>query len=455
MNPSHFMTRSLAMHPWGGKVARVCSAAIQAVDPAAAVHKHMQLTGEGLQVDSMYIDLSEIKRILIAGAGKAGTPMVQAVAEILGERVNEGVVIVKQGYGGAANPGSRIEIIEAGHPTPDERGVHGTSRMLQLLQSANEEDLVISLISGGGSALLTSPEGNISLEELQALTSLLLASGASINEINAVRKHLDRVKGGKLARVATPAHTVTLILSDVIGDPLDVIASGPFVPDPSTFQQAYNVLEKYGIYDRIPGSIKEHLLSGIRGEIPETPKQGDPIFDRVYNVVIGSNREAARAALSQAEDEGMNTCLLTTYLQGEARQAGRFLGTIGRQVADTGQPVPRPACLIAGGETTVTLRGKGAGGRNQELALGAVYELKGLGDVALVALATDGGDGPTDAAGAVVTGDTLARASIAGMDPGEYLRHNDSYHFFEALGDLLKPGPTQTNVNDLAFLFAF
>ena len=246
-----------------------------------------------------------------------------------------------------------------------------------------------------------------------------------------------------------------MILSDVVGDPLDVIASGPTVPDPTTYNDSLKILERYGIVERVPGAVARHLKRGKDGELPETPKLGDPIFEKVHNFVIGSNLQAAEAALKQAESEGFNVLLLSTYLQGEARGAGRTLAAIARQIAADERPLPRPACLVVGGETTVTLQGRGKGGRNQELALGAVAELAGLSQLALVTMATDGGDGPTDAAGAVVTGETLDRACQAGLDPAEYLARNDSYHFFEPLGDLLKPGPTQTNVNDLAFLFAF
>jgi hydroxypyruvate reductase len=247
---------------------------------------------------------------------------------------------------------------------------------------------------------------------------------------------------------------LSLILSDVVGSSLDVIASGPTIPDNSTFQEAHDILERYKLTDKIPVNVLERIRQGVLGQQPETPKPGEAIFANVHDAIVGSNRVAAEAALEQAVNEGYNVMLLTTYLQGEARQAGRLLSAIARQVADSGQPLPRPACILAGGETTVTLHGDGLGGRNQELALGAVVELAGLQDIALVTLATDGGDGPTDAAGAVVTEQTLARAEQAGLIPDEFLARNDAYHFFQRLGDLLKPGPTLTNVNDLVFIFA-
>lgn len=302
---------------------------------------------------------------------------------------------------------------------------------------------------------MVSPVPGVSLVDLQEMTSLLLACGADIIEINTLRKHLDQVKGGGLARLAAPAKLVTLILSDVVDDPLDVIASGPTVPDQSTFQDAWEVLHRFDLLDRIPLSIREHMLRGLHGVVPETPKPGDTLFAHCQTVIIGNNRVAAMEALNTAQSKGFNSMLLTTTLQGEARQAGRFLGEILQDVSRTGQPLTRPACIIAGGETTVTLQGDGLGGRNLEVALSAVRVLDGLPSVALITFATDGGDGPTDAAGAVVTGETFDRAQEIGFNPEYFLARNDSYHFFEPLGDLLKPGPTHTNVNDLNLLFAF
>jgi hydroxypyruvate reductase len=327
---------------------------------------------------------------------------------------------------------------------------------MSLLHSAQAGDLVIVVISGGGSALLTAPAEGLALADLQALTNALLACGANIQEINTLRKHLDGIKGGGLARAAFPADVLTLILSDVIGDPLDVIASGPTVPDPTTFADALGVLERYRLVEQIPQTVLHHLRQGAGGLSPETPKPGEPLFDHVQNVIVGSNRQAALAAVAQARLEGMNSLLLTSYLQGEASQAGRFAAALARQIAGQGEPLSRPACLVLGGETTVTLSNStGLGGRNQELALGSVLDLAGLPGVVIVTLATDGGDGPTDAAGAVVTGETLGRALALGLAPHQFLAQHDAYHFFEPLGDLLRPGPTLTNVNDLVFVFAF
>ena len=419
----------------------------------------MRRDGAALEIGWQAYNLGQIRRVLLVGAGKAGAPMAQAAAAILGEHLSQGLVIVKEGYTDQSNQLPPYTVIEAGHPVPDERGVQGAQRIRELLGQAQADDLVICLISGGGSALLVSPVEGVSLADLQDLTGALLGCGASINEINTLRKHLEQLKGGGLARLAAPAQVAALALSDVIGDPLEVIASGPTSPDPSTFQEAMDILQGYGLLEKAPPGVLAHLRRGLAGAVSETPKAEDKIFANVHNVIIGSNRQAAQAALEMAQSVGYNTLLLTTRLQGEARQAGRFLAAIARQTAVSGQPLSKPACLITGGETTVTLsssaaQGGSLGGRNQELALGAASDLAGLPGVLLVTLATDGGDGPTDAAGAAVTGETLQRARQLGLDPQDFLERNDAYHFFERLGDLLKTGPTNTNVNDLTFIFA-
>lgn len=453
MEPDLFQTKSLNEIDSGGRVKGILAAALEAVDPGQAVRRSLHREGERLTAGGRPYDLNRFRRVLVAGAGKAGMPMSKAVEEILGDRLTNGIVIVKEGYAG--EQGLHVRVLEAGHPVPDERGVAGTEKIVQLLKDTRPDDLVMCLISGGGSALLTWPAEGATLEDLRALTETLLASGASINEINALRKHLDQVKGGRLARLAAPAQVVTLILSDVVGDPLDVIASGPTVADQSTFEMAYQVLERYDLIDRAPAMIVNIIQRGRLGQLAENPKPGDRLFQDVNNVVIGSNHQAAQAAVDQARVYGFEAMLLTTYLQGEARHAGRLLAAVARQIAASGQPIKRPACVVAGGETTVTLRGDGYGGRNQEVALGAVRDMAGLKGVLLIALATDGGDGPTGAAGAVVTGKTFERAGDMGLDPSDFLARNDAYHFFEPLGDLIKTGPTQTNVNDLAFVFAF
>jgi len=464
MDAQRLMTTTLRAADWGPCVARIMAAALSAVEPAAAVRQHLQRVGTRLNVAGQTYELQDYARVLLVGAGKAAAPMAQAAADILGAELREGVVIVKDAgaeprtadpHIPAAAPQSPVAVLPARHPLPDERGVTATRRIATLLESTTERDLVLVLISGGGSALLTLPAPDITLEDMEALTQALLACGASIDEINMLRKQLDLVKGGGLARMAAPATLITLILSDVVGNPLDVIASGPTVPNRTGFADAYAVLERYDLVDTVPTMVVARLQAGMRGVVAETPGAGDPVFARVQNVLIGSNAQAAAAALETARTEGFHPLLLTTFVQGEARVIGRLLAAVACELAASGQPVPRPACVILGGETTVTLRGQGRGGRNQEMALAAVRDLAGLSDVALITLATDGGDGPTDAAGAVVTGETLARAAEQQLDPDAYLANNDAYAFFAALGDLLQPGPTNTNVNDLAFVLAF
>ncbi len=454
VHPDRLLTTTLQTAAWGAAVTRVLSFALQAVDPRKAVADHFLRDRHRLIVGGREYALGRFRRVYVVGAGKAGLPMAEATLEVIGERVSAGLVIVKEGYAGAGARQGPVQVLEAGHPLPDARGVQGSRMIVDLLAEATDEDLVICLISGGGSALLTYPAEGVTLNDLRKMTVYLLASGAAIDEFNTLRKHLDRMKGGGLAHFASPATVITLILSDVVGNSLETIASGPTVSDSSTFADSYAILERYSIVERVPQTVRRHLERGRSGELPDTPKPGDPMFGRVHNVLVATNQQAAQAACEQAEREGLQTLLLTTYLQGEAREVGHAMAAIARQMALDGQPVARPGCVVLGGETTVTVRGDGLGGRNQELALGAVTDLDGLGDVALVTLATDGGDGPTDAAGAVVNGETLARARALGLDPHDFLARNDAYHFFEPLGDLLKPGPTQTNVNDLALVFA-
>jgi hydroxypyruvate reductase len=457
----HFSSHTLDKNPRADSIRRILRRALQAVDPAEAVKSHLRLDQDGNLVagtgeTAISYPLHAFDHVYLVGAGKAVAPMALAATEILGDQLSAGVLIAKAGHlGDSFQPADfpHLRFYEAGHPVPDERGVHATRKALELLRKAGEHDLVLCLISGGGSALLTHPAQGLELNDLQQLTRRLLESGATINEINCLRKHLDEVKGGGLAQAASPARLITLILSDVIGDPLDVIASGPTVADPTTFSTAWQVLERYRLLDVTPSAIRQRLLAGRAGEIDETPKPGYSLFSRVQNLIIGSNRLAACAAIEQAQREGFSVLLLTTSLQGEASQAGRFLASLAHELARYNAPLPRPACLVLGGETTVTLRGKGLGGRNQEMALGAVSDLDGLENVLLLTLATDGDDGPTGAAGAVVSGETLQRAFAQGLSPHLYLADNDSYHFFAALDDLLKPGPTLTNVNDLAFIF--
>jgi hydroxypyruvate reductase len=416
---------------------RLQQAALAAVDPAAAIHRHVRRAGNDLIVAQRRYDLNAYERVFVIGGGKAVVSMASAVVDILGEHLTCGTVVTKYEHArGWSHPA--FELIEAGHPVPDENSVRGAQAVAELARQATERDLVICLISGGGSALLTRPAEGLTLDDFQRLTDGLLRSGATINEINAVRKHCSGIKGGNLARLTAPARLVTLILSDVIGDPLDVIASGPTVPDSTTVEEAEEVLERHGI----AGAVS----------LRETPKPGDPVFVRVQNIVVGSNRLAALAAVEKARALGFEALLLGTYVEGEAREVAQVAAALAKGMRADGDPLQPPACLVWGGETTVTIRGAGKGGRNQELALAAALALDGWPGVLLMALATDGTDGPTDAAGAVVTGETMARARELGLNVRAALDANDSYHFFEALDDLICTGPTGTNVNDLLFI---
>lgn len=444
MQSEKFITHSLSAAPWGKQVAQILAAAIQAVDPYDAVRRQLNLVGENLHLGRQTYYLRRYRRIFLVGAGKAGLPMAQAVVDRIGSYLAGGVVVVKEGYGGPEQVGP-VRIFEAGHPVPDQRSVQATGEMLALLEQTQPDDLVLVVISGGGSALLTQPVEGVSLEDLQVATDTLLASGADITEINRIRKQLDRVKGGGLAKSAAPAPVAALILSDVVGDPLGMIASGPTVIETGKWHLGYEVVQKYQLEDKLPAAVIRAL---------RYPIQPPPFMAQLpNNILVGNNEIAARAALAKAEEFSYHAELLTTSLQGEAREVGLQMAEKLRQFSGSG--VARPAVWVAGGETTVTLQGEGVGGRNQELALAGVTTLAGLEDAAIVTLATDGGDGPTDAAGAVVTGETLERARSLGIAPQAFLENNDSHTFFTKLGDCLKPGPTRTNVNDLLFLFLF
>ena len=431
MDSNRFATHSLK----DPRILRILSAALEAVDPFKAVQKYLpNIDGRGFGL----------------GIGKAAVPMMDALAERI--PLSAGLAVTKFASGLSRK---LYTVIEGGHPIPDARSLNAGERVLKFVSSLHENDRLVCLISGGGSALVTSPYEGISLEDMQSLTSLLLSSGARIDEINTLRRHLDRIKGGGLAR-ATQARVISLILSDVIGNPLEAIASGPTAPDPTTRKEALEILQKYLLVSttesRRHGDSLDSVTRCLRGSKEfETLKPNDPTFARVQNIIIGDNKLAARAALNQAEQEGFHVEILTNELQGEARKVGRELAHHLRVSISTKS---HPFCLIAGGETTVTIKGDGKGGRNQELALAAVNELAALEDVLLIALATDGDDGPTDSAGAVVTGESAHKAESLGLHAADYLSRNDAYPFFDALDDLLKTGPTGTNVNDLIFLFA-
>jgi glycerate-2-kinase len=416
-------------------------AALEAADPAECVRRH---TG---RIESR-LPGGGVERLLVLAFGKAACAMTRGLAAGLSRRIDGGIAVTKYGHASGAPLPAEIAVFEAAHPVPDEKGVAATVQAVELLQSAGERDLVVCLISGGGSALLAAPSEGITLAEKQEMTRLLLEAGADIVELNTVRKHVSRVKGGRLAEAAAPAKVISLILSDVIGDRLDSIASGPTAPDGTTFGDALGVLERYGLCSRVPRSVLETLERGARGEIPETPKAGSPVFDGVENVIVGSNRLAVEAAREKAGEMGLDAVVLTSELRGEAREAALRLAekAKGAQAARSGGP---GLCLISGGETTVTVTGTGKGGRNTELALAFALEIEGREGISLLSAGTDGTDGPTDAAGAVVNGETASRARRAGLDPEALLANNDSCTFFEKTGGLLVTGPTGTNVMDV------
>lgn len=423
--------------------------AIEAVDPIGAIHRHVSMDSGSLVVSGTRLELDDFDRIWVVGAGKGTAPMAQAMEGLLGKRIFEGAIVVKDGHG---LPLKRVRIHEANHPIPDQRGVQGGEDILSLVKRANDRDLVITLLSGGGSALLVAPAQGVTLKDKQEVTRLLLACGATIHEINAVRKHLSRIKGGGLARSAHPARVVSLILSDVIGDDLDVIASGPVVPDPSTFHQAEEVLKKHGIWEKVSKSVRERIKRGVNGNIEETAKPGDKSFRNDITVLVGTNLQALEAARKKAEFQGYRTLILSAMVEGETREAAKMHAGIAKEIIASGHPIPPPACILFGGETTVTLQGKGKGGRNMEFALASALALEGEKHVVILSGGTDGTDGPTDAAGAIVDGETVARARSQGLDPLDHLRRNDSYPLFQSLGDLLITGPTRTNVMDVCIM---
>lgn len=427
----------------------IFEAGLRAVDPENAVRAHLSLRDGTLVVNGKSYVLREYENIYVIGMGKAAAPMARAVEDILGERVTAGIINVKHGHTVALE---KVKINEAAHPVPDEAGHSGAREIVSLLRGTGERDLIIFLISGGGSALLPHAARGLTLEDKQSLTGRLLECGASIHEINALRKHVSSVKGGRLARLAYPSTLISLILSDVIGDDLDSIASGPTVPDRSTFGDCVRIIEKYGLRGKIPAAVVGYIDRGARGGEEETPKPGDPAFERTQNVVVGSSIAAAIAAKERACSLGYNPIILSTFIDGETVPAAMLHAAVAREIISSGNPVSAPACVITGGETTVTIRGKGTGGRNQEFALAAAIGMEGLENVLVLSGGTDGTDGPTDAAGAIADGDTVERARRMGLDARSYLDNNDSYTFFKALGDLLITGPTNTNVMDLRVL---
>ena len=432
----------------------IFSKALSAVDPSKILKERIRIERDHLSIkmegDSEKVfDLKAFHKIFLVGTGKASNSMAQAIEELFGDRMTKGVITTKYGH---LLPLKKIQTIEAGHPIPDRKGYEGAKKIQRLLKESGPNDLVIFLLSGGGSALLPFPADGIELKEKQEVTQLLLDSGADIKEINTIRKHISRMKGGWLSKWAYPSTVIAFILSDVVGDQLDVIGSGPTVPDPSTFEEAWEILKKYDLLNEMAPSIQKHLRLGKEGKVEETPKPGEVVFERVYNILIGSNILALREARKEAESLGFNTVILSSSIQGETREASRFHTAMAKEVLSSGNPIPRPACILSGGETTVTIKGSGLGGRNQEFVLAGALEISGIEKVVLLSGGTDGTDGPTDAAGALADHTTVQRAKTMGLNPKAHLDNNDAYPFFQKLGDLLITGPTHTNVMDVRIL---
>ncbi|NOQ40653.1 MAG: DUF4147 domain-containing protein [Anaerolineales bacterium] len=457
--PEAFLTHSLTKLSGGIKVAKILSASLAAVEPGEVVKKSLVRKGDCFLIGGEILDLKAFDGFILIGIGKAAFPMSMAAADLLGGELTRGIILTKPGadqlpekYAGV------IKHIHGGHPVPNQNSITASGIIQTQLAELNARDLVIFLLSGGGSALLSAPCPGITLQDLILTNQVLLGCGSNITEINTIRKHLSLVKGGLLAKIAAPAKIVTLILSDVMGDPVDMIASGPTAPDPSTFQDGLNIIHKYNLEKSLPLPVVERINKGCSGEYPETPKSNDPLFQKVFNHIVGRNLDSVQAGILAAEQEGFSARILPDPLKGEASRVGAELAEILCQMANKGKPLPRPACLIGGGETTVTLHSRGdigRGGRNLETALSAVKILDGLPNAALITLATDGEDGVTDAAGAVVTGESFLRGKTLQLQPENYLLNHDSYSYFQKLDDLLLPGVTRTNVNDLCFLFTF
>ena len=432
-----------------GKTLSIFQASLRGADPKGCVKRFLKIEEGAFLAGNFRKKLKDINRIMVVGAGKASALMAQATEEVLKDRIDRGVVITTRG---AEVSLERIRLYFGGHPLPDEEGAEGTERIMETVAQAEENDLVLCLISGGGSALLVAPYEGIGLEDKKRMTQLLLECGATIDEINTIRKHISLVKGGRLAKAAFPAQTVSMILSDVIGDRIDSIASGPTAPDPTTFEECFEIIKKYNLMERMPGSIKLFLQANKGKQGTETVKPGDPVFARVENVIVGSNLLALKEAETEAKALGFHTLLLSAAISGDTRKAAEEHALLAQHIRQGRSKLTPPACVVSGGETTVVVKGDGKGGRNQEFILAASIAIDGLKDVVISSMNTDGKDGPTDACGATCDGFTVSRAKKMNLDPEDYLERNDSYHFFEKLDDLIKTGPTNTNVMDIHIL---
>ncbi len=420
-------------------------AGVESVLPERLITKEMALRDNCLVIGHLNFSLELIDNIYVIGAGKASAMMAVEVEKILGSRITEGHIVVKYGHSSKLK---YIRVTEAGHPVPDSNGFKATRAIMEIAGMAKGNDLVVCVLSGGGSALLPDfPEGS-SPEEMIKLNDLLINSGACIKEINAVRKHLSIVKGGQLARAVCPATLVSLILSDVPGDPLDVIASGPTAPDPTTYKQALDVLDKYDLTASVPVGILKYLKEGEAGKRHETPKPGDLIFEKSYNLLIGSNRLALEAAKQKASEFNINAVIIDDQLQGDTSSVAEYIVETSLKFKVDKNEI-KPVCLLFGGETTVKMTGRGLGGRNQHLALLCAILIQNHPGITILSAGTDGTDGPTGAAGAVVDSETLTGALSKNIDPAKYLRDFDSYHFFKKAGGQIITGPTMTNVMDI------
>jgi hydroxypyruvate reductase len=441
------MVRSLKQQRLDARI--IFEASLAAADPILLVRRSLQLDGAILQAGKRLYDLARYSNLYVVGAGKAAAKMARAVEALLGERIAGGIVIVKHGH---SIPLKKLKIVEAGHPIPDPAGIRATEAIIRLLRRTQKNDLILCLVSGGASALLSCPVVGLSLQDKQRTTQALLNCGARIQEVNAIRKHISGIKGGRLAELAYPSTVLSLILSDVIDDSMDNIGSGPTAPDSSTFADCLSIIDRYGLGDMIPLAVTTFLKKGAAGEIADTPKADNPIFQQVQNLLIGNNQLALVAAKEKAQALGYNTLILSSSVEGEATRVAIDHVVSARDVLSSSSPVRPPACIISGGETTVTIRGAGLGGRNQEFALAAALEIDGLNGIVVLSGGTDGTDGPTDAAGGIVDGTTVQRARDQGLNARSYLERNDSYPLLKAVGDLLITGPTLTNVMDLRLI---
>ena len=426
-------------------VKRLLQAGLEAANPTLAMKKILSVEGSTLRVGEREYDLNTFDRIMCVGAGKASVEMALALEHILGSRIFGGCLAIKNI---PEYQPQKIQLFKTSHPIPNTRSVQASKQILSLAQSLTQRGLLFVLVSGGASSLIAAPASGLSLNDKKLTTSLLLRCGATIQDINTVRKHLSAIKGGQLA-ASTPATIITLVLSDVLGDDLATIGSGPTVADPTTFQDAQEVLRRFHLLDHVPVAVKNHLEKGIHQHIPETPKIQDVNVSRVHHQLIGNNQLSVEGVVKQAENEGMHSMVITTTLEGEAREAGTIFGTIAKEIQASGHPIPRPACLVWGGEPTVTVKGTGRGGRAQELVLAAAIQIAGLKKSYVAGFGTDGNDGPTEVAGAMADGRTVERAKKLHLDPQQVLSKNDSYKFFKKVGGHIRTGTTGTNVNDV------